>query len=34
MSGNMIRIEQFFEPVKIQPNKTKDVLEDGIEKIP
>ena len=34
MSGNKIRIEQFFIPVKIQPNKTNNVREDGIKNIP
>ena len=34
MSGNNIRIEQFFIPVKIQPNKTNNVREDGIKNIP
>ena len=34
MSGNKTGIEQFFKPVKIQPNKTNDVSEDGIGKIP
>ena len=34
MSGNNIRIEQFFIPVKIQPNKMNNVREDGIKNIP
>ena len=34
MSGNKTGIEQFFKPVKIQPNKTNDVSEDGIGKTP
>ena len=33
MSGKKIGIEQFSKPVNIQPNKTNDVLEVGIEKI-
>ena len=33
MSGNKIEIEQFSKPVNIQPNKTNNVLEVGIEKI-
>ena len=34
MSGKKIRIEQSFKLVKVQSNKTNDVHEDGIEKIP
>ena len=34
MSKNKTGIEQFFKLVKIQPNKTNNVREEGIEKIP
>ena len=33
MSGKKIGIEQLSKPVNIQPKKTDDVLEVGIEKI-
>ena len=34
MSGNNIKIEQFFIPVNIQPKKKNNVCEDGIKNIP
>lgn len=34
LPGNKIEKEHFFRPVKIQLNKTNNVREDGIKKIP
>ena len=34
MSGNNIKIEQFFIPVNIQLKKKNNVCEDGIKNIP
>ena len=34
MSGKNIGVKQFHKPVKIQQDKTNDIRDDGIEKIP